>query len=264
MRLAARFSSRLSELFRALPRRFNRLAGFIDSFVVVILRPEELMEQARTAYNIAIRDYSNNGHIGQGLLPWEKLAVDKYARKKGSFLVLGCGGGRDAIALARMGFKVTAIDSLEEMLKAARENASREGVEIDLKPGDFANLSMPGAKFDYCILTDIMYSSIPSSRLRVKALSKIAAVLDEGGVLITHFFFGEKRRERLFGLRKLTARLVSGNTEYAPGDQIFSFGFAHIFSADSEITDEALRAGFAVKEISASFDAGEYAVLQKR
>ena len=44
---------------------------------------------------------------------------------KGKLLDLGCGQGRDAIPLARLGFKVTGIDNsstgIDQMLKIAQE-----------------------------------------------------------------------------------------------------------------------------------------------
>jgi hypothetical protein len=60
--------------------------------------------------------------------PIVRLAKEGVVPKGASIAVLGAGKGHDAIALARMGFKVTAIDFAPEAAKAMR--ASGAGIEV--------------------------------------------------------------------------------------------------------------------------------------
>lgn len=66
-------------------------------------------------------------------------------------LDLGCGAGHHAIALARRGFDVTAVDYAPAMLDRARAKASKNHVEIDFRVADlneplpFATDSFDGA-----------------------------------------------------------------------------------------------------------------------
>lgn len=56
-------------------------------------------------------------------------------------LELGCGGGQCAIALARQGAIAIGVDASAEQLAHARALSTREGVKIELRHGDLADLA---------------------------------------------------------------------------------------------------------------------------
>jgi ubiquinone/menaquinone biosynthesis C-methylase UbiE len=56
-------------------------------------------------------------------------------------LDLGCGGGQDAIALAKQGATVIGVDASAELLAIARRLAEQEGVKVELRHGDLADLA---------------------------------------------------------------------------------------------------------------------------
>ncbi len=56
-------------------------------------------------------------------------------------LDLGCGAGHNAIALARQGAKVIAVDESADQIAAARESCEREGVKIELHHASLAELA---------------------------------------------------------------------------------------------------------------------------
>jgi release factor glutamine methyltransferase len=62
-------------------------------------------------------------------------------------LDVGTGSGAVAIALARRGMRVTAVDISDDALAVARENAGRAGVEIDFVKCDILR-SQPAGEFD--------------------------------------------------------------------------------------------------------------------
>jgi SAM-dependent methyltransferase len=55
-------------------------------------------------------------------------------------LVLGCGGGEDAIALARRGAQVAGIDLSDERVRSARELAQKESLEVPFVQGNIEEL----------------------------------------------------------------------------------------------------------------------------
>lgn len=265
MRLIIKIPLAISAVFLLLSNCIHRVVRAIDSFIVVMMTPKELCEHGKAAYEKSITEFASANYVKQGLLEWEKYAVEKYASRKGTFLILGSGGGREAIALAKMGFRVIGIDSSEKMIKKAKSYASKEGLEIEFRKGDFFDLSPPGELFDYGILSCLMYSSIPTRSLRVKALSQIRAALGEGGMLMIHFCFDPTRKkERLFKLRRFIAKAFGGNREYLEGDSFSSaFHFLRHFTSEAEVAEEAKEARFIVKEIGGDYHAERYAVLQK-
>ena len=75
------------------------------------LQPEELEE------------WSNI--VEEGLTRYEEQYIDKYIDKKGILLDIGCGGGREGIALASKGYEVFGIDLVFPMVVNARKVAKK-------------------------------------------------------------------------------------------------------------------------------------------
>jgi SAM-dependent methyltransferase len=63
-------------------------------------------------------------------------------------LDIGCGAGDLAIALARRGHQVTAIDISGVAIDKARTKAAAEGLTVHFEAQDATRLSLPGAPFD--------------------------------------------------------------------------------------------------------------------
>ncbi len=68
------------------------------------------------------------------------------AAVRGSFIDVGCGSGVLAIVAARLGFApVTALDYDTAATTATRENAARNGVELEVRDFDLRSEQAPGA-----------------------------------------------------------------------------------------------------------------------
>lgn len=269
MRLTSRITLGIACGLSGMSRFVEKITTTLSSFAAVILTPDEIVEYGKNAYKKKSETYDIFGkeeYVKKGLIQWEKRAFEDYAKRKGSVLVLGSGGGREAIGLAKLGYKVVGIDSSEALIAASRKFARAEGVDIDFRPGDFIQVEPVGEKFDYCLLSCIMYSVVPTGKMRAEMLKRINSALNQGGTAFIHFTFIRTRdSERLLGLRRLVARISRGNTEYSIGDTFTPpFHFARTFHDENEIIREAELAGFSVRKID--FDAEEtgYAVLEKR
>jgi ubiquinone/menaquinone biosynthesis C-methylase UbiE len=97
-------------------------------------------------------------------------------------LEIGCGAGLMAIALAKAGFAVTAIDTLREMIELTQQNARDAGVDnrINAMIGDAHGLAFQDQSFGLIValgVTPWLFS------LR-KALVEIARVLVPGGCVV--------------------------------------------------------------------------------
>ena len=62
----------------------------------------------------------------------ENLAFDAKKRRP-SALDLGCGGGRDAVFLAKQGWQVSAIDNESRVIKRAKQLATRSGASVKFR-----------------------------------------------------------------------------------------------------------------------------------
>ncbi len=66
-------------------------------------------------------------------------------------LDVGCGTGRAALALAKLGASVIGVDSSPEMLRVGRSNAAIAGLPIEFCPGDANSLAFTDRSFDTVI-----------------------------------------------------------------------------------------------------------------
>jgi len=73
-------------------------------------------------------------------------------------LDIGCGTGDLAIALARRGYEVTAIDISREAIDMARAKAAGEGLTVHFEVRDARTLSLPSAPFDSVFDSGLLHS----------------------------------------------------------------------------------------------------------
>ena len=99
-----------------------------------------------------------------GFAPWERREVADTWRPllerpdppaPGRALDVGCGSGRDAVYLAKRGWRVTAVDSVGKALTSAKQRAAEEGVEVQWVTGDVAQLARLGLEPGYDLLYDL-------------------------------------------------------------------------------------------------------------
>jgi 2-polyprenyl-6-hydroxyphenyl methylase/3-demethylubiquinone-9 3-methyltransferase len=92
-------------------------------------------------------------------------------------LDVGCGAGLLAEPLARLGAAVTAIDPAEELITAAREHASAQGLAIDYRAAAVEDLR---GTFDLITAMEVIEHTADAQQF----LNELAKRLAPGGLLI--------------------------------------------------------------------------------
>lgn len=121
-----------------------------------------------------------------GLTAEEKPIAERFLRK-GTVLDVGCGTGREAFALEKRGFRITAIDVSGNMVKIAKRIVKSHN--ITFKKSNI--LDYNEKQFDNVIFFNNIFEQIPTKAGRLKSLEKAHALLKRGGifVLTTHSIF---------------------------------------------------------------------------
>lgn len=232
-------------------RLLIRLGGFIQSQALMVMRPNDLVEFSRQTYarEKMVEDFGREDLMYSGLHPDEQALLERLPTKGGRLLLLGLGGGREAIPLAQMRFEVTGVDFVPEMVEKARENAARHGVKIKGLAQEISNIDVPVGAYDVAWLSAAMYSCVPTRGRRVEMLKRIGKALIPGGYFICQFRWdtGGEPAHIWEIARKIIAFLTLGNLWYEKGDMLsYNMEFVHAFSQEDEVRSEFAEGGFEV------------------
>ena len=230
------------------------LGRFIQSLAIMVMRTNDLIEFGRQTYATkeSVEIWGRDDLIDSGLTPDEINVLDRIRLSHGRLLILGVGGGREAIALGQWGFDVTGVDFVPELVAKASENCVQRNLRFTGLVQEISRINVPTASFKVVWLGDGIYSSIPTSSRRIDMLKRLKNALTNDGYCICQFFW---RRERgltplVERLRKLFRILSWGNIYYEEGDTLWqNTEFIHEFSSEQKLRDECKRGGFKVEYI---------------
>ena len=131
-----------------------------------------------------------------GLWKSEIALIEKWLGRDDQVLDLGCGAGRIAFGLWKMGFKrVEGADLSESMVAEARDIADCKGAIIDFRCEDATGLSYPEERFDGVIFGFNGLMQIPGRENRRRALKEVWRVIKPDGRFI---FSTLDRADRLY------------------------------------------------------------------
>jgi 2-polyprenyl-3-methyl-5-hydroxy-6-metoxy-1,4-benzoquinol methylase len=218
----------------------------------------------REKYNRPAEAHEYARLVRTDLDPFEREILPRYIRPDGCVLDIGCGAGREALGLARAGFRVVGIDIASRMVEAAQANAQQEGLAVTFRVQSVTELDEPPGSFDGAYWAG-SYHHIPGRALRIEALRRIMRALTRDGALVLMVVYRGKRgllsRSRLVDLLRKTLRILPGPCRPSePGDGYMREAseasdpqdpcFFHDFSGPGEIRDEIEAAGFTTEEVS--------------
>jgi hypothetical protein len=202
-----------------------------------------------------VSDFGSEKHNLGGFYSGEEAVPMRIFPGCRSLLVAAAGGGREAIALAKRGFEITAFDSSESLTEACRNNVTKAGVEariLDSGPDDIPD---DLGVYDGLVVGRGAYHHIPGRRRRIRFLEKCRAHLAPNGPVFLNDFFVLPTDSRGAALTMKIARFVRRirNSRYPVelGDQLNSQNFYHLFRR-CEIEAELHEAGFRLQVFAAT------------
>lgn len=240
-----------------LARFLLQLGDFIKALPVAVMKPDDLVEFSRQTYARPgnVEGWAEDALVDSGLSADELELLSAFPGKSGDVLLLGVGGGREAIPLARMGFRVTGVDYVAEMVDRARQNAIARGVMLDGLVQEISRLDLPANFFDLVWLSRAMYSCVPTRSRRVEMVRRIAHTLKPGGYFLCQFHWDPQPRYSTLGylIRRLVAVITLGNFAYEEGDILWlNVEFIHAFATQDAILSEIEEGGLSVVGIKTS------------
>lgn len=175
---------------------------------------------------------------GTGLVTWEDEVYRAVMRPPDRVLLIGCGTGRDLLALRQIGFDVTGLEQSPALAEDARATLSRHGLPTVVIAEAIESYSSHDT-FDVIVFSPYTYSYILGRAARVAILKRMRECLSPHGRVI--FSYPALMRQSSFWI--FLARVSSvcagsdwwseaGDRSYAPASHPRALGFEHQFSPD--------------------------------
>jgi len=164
--------------------------------------------------------------------------INNYNRiPKGNILMLAEGEGRNAVFLARQGYKVTAVDSSCVGLEKANKLASENKVNIKTICEDLANFDLGENKWDGIV----SISCHLPPELRQNLYKRIARSLKPSGVFFLEGYRPAQLKYKTGG-PPLAEMMTSKETLIKELDNLT---FSHLTEVDREVNEGILHHGLA-------------------
>jgi 2-polyprenyl-3-methyl-5-hydroxy-6-metoxy-1,4-benzoquinol methylase len=201
----------------------------------------------------------------------KELVLNNIDRKKiNSVLDMACGAGRHSISFALEGFKVTAVDLSENLLKSAKQNAEKENVKIEFILSDIRDFK-PVNKFDLVLNLFTSIGYFETDKENIKVIKKAYDVLNTGGWFVLDYFnknfilnnmipitvenIGGRRITQIREIadnrviKKINIKNNGKESEFIESVRLFS---------ENEITDILQNIGFKIGRIFGDFDSSNF------
>jgi len=148
-----------------------------------LLRREELQAASVGQYRVF---NLTAFEVDAGLSSAERIFYGRFLSAGDRVLLAGCGSGRDLIALQSMGYNVTGVEPIPELVDLARQHVARRGMTIPVHCGIIQTAELAGS-YDAVIFSNGCYSCVQGSRARIAMLARVAGHLaDQGRVIVSY------------------------------------------------------------------------------
>ncbi len=122
-----------------------------------------------------------------GLEKTEKILTQEFFPKNGDILDIGCGAGRTSIPLSQLGYSVCGIDLSPHMIKAARQQSAKYGLEIDFHEMNAKALTFADQSFDGVLFFGNGFDHVPGYNEKIEVFRQVFRVLRPGAPFIFSF-----------------------------------------------------------------------------
>ncbi len=238
----------------------DRVRFLVDQFHP-LPSPAEAAESARhlSASDDELAAFEE--HASFGLYESELEMFEAGILRSGQrVLDIGCGAGREALAFARRGVRVTAVDASAQMVERAKRVCASESVEFATV--SLTDVAFEPRHFDVVYISSDVYQRTPGRAVRVASLERLRGIVRPGGAVVFAATVSpvESSRIRTFVEIPRTVARRYGAARVPERGDVFSRGrdgraatFRHVFHSNAEILDEIRDAGLSPVAIFGSF-----------
>lgn len=196
----------------------------------------------------ALDRYLDDQHNRSGLFGWEADAVHSFFPSGARVLVAAAGGGREILALRKLGYRADGFDCQPDLAAIARKLLQQEhldGVVLDAAPDEIPPNS---GGYEALIVGWGAYIHIIGRANRIRFLRDFASSAQAGAPVLLSFFPRSPNARRYDAIQRIasfTRRMRLSGDRVEVGD-VLDGTFDHYFT-ESEIKSELSEAGLSVE-----------------
>ena len=195
--------------------------------------------------------FTAEDEVDFGLDRWERRVYTELLRPSDRVLLIGSGTGRDLLGLRELGYDVTGLEPVPELVEYTRQHLARRGVAAMVLPGSAQTADL-GGRYDAIVFSPGVYSYLPGSAERVATLKRLGEHLTPDGRLMISYLRFVPQSPLSRWVTRLSTRLARADWRPEPGD-IFSrdrvasraLRYEHVF-LPGEVAGECAAAGLRV------------------
>ena len=201
-------------------------------------------------YYKSTKQYTEDKYNESGLFDWEKPVIEKHFSNVKTILLIAAGGGREALALSKMGFVVDGYECNPALIEHANRLLHKNGIDNKIKYLPRNSVPEEIKKYEGIIVGWGAYSLIQGSKNRISFLEGLAPFLhDETPLMISFLWTSQKnRRDKITKNISNFFRTFSRKERTEPGDKLEP-NFIHYFN-EEEIKGELTQAKYRIKDYS--------------
>jgi hypothetical protein len=247
-----KFTAKLSHLiFRFLKGLINFLDAAFSGFWLGVMSRKSFDFSDELYYN-RNKNYTDDKYNLSGLFNWEKAMIEKHFSSARTILLIAAGGGREVLALSRMGLEVDSYECNAGLVEYGNAFLEKNKNESRIKYLPRNAVPVEIKKYDGIIIGWGAYSHIQGNRNRLSFLERLYPFMHKESRLMISFLWVHKRtgRDKIVKNVSNFFRMFTKKDKTEPGDKLEP-GFIHYFIED-EIKGELTRAKYNVLDYYAS------------
>ena len=245
-----KFVAKLSHLsFRFLKRLTDFLDAFSSGFWLGVMSEKSLDYSGELSHN-RNKTYTDDKYNQSGLFEWEKPIINKHFSNAKTILLIAAGGGRETLALSKMGFEVDAYECNTSLIEFGNAFLQKNNVNNKIKYLPKNSVPVEVKKYDGIIVGWGAYSLMNGSKKRLSFLEGLYPFLHENTPLMISFLWMRERgrRDRIIKNVSNFFRLFGKRDKTEPGDRLEP-DFIHFFT-EEEIKNEIAQSKYRIIDYS--------------
>jgi hypothetical protein len=230
--------------FRSLGRIYSFSNALLSGFWLGVMS-EKSLEYSDERYYNNTKYYTEDKYNQSGFFNWEKPMIEKHFSKTERILLIAAGGGREVLALSKMGFKLDSYECNAKLVAFGNDLLEKNNTGNRIKYLQRNSVPEEVKEYDGVIIGWGAYSLMPGKKKRLAFLSALHPFLGKGAPLMISFLCSEKRnkQDRIITRVSNFFRFFHKKEKTEQGDRLMP-DFIHYF------TEEEVRSEFKVTKFN--------------